>query len=145
MRGGRKLPVIPFLRFCVSAVIPRRAVLAMLLVAACGSTPEPPPNPIRLTIVNRHEENVTGALLRFDRELLRVDRVSTMGFREIQLRLAPADTVRVEGEPLVTGGRSSYRIEGRDGSPRLLEARWLLDGRLGPVIDPGEIRIEPAR
>ena len=124
---------------------PHGAALAVVVAACSSAPPPPPPNPIRLTIVNRNQENVTGALLRFDRELRRVDRVSSLGIADIQLRLAPADTVRVEGEPLVTGGRSSYRIEGRDGSPRLVEARWLLDGRLGPVIDPDEIRIEPSR
>ena len=88
-------------------------------------------NPVRLTLTNHSERTVTGALLRFDRDLSRVDRVSSGGFSTLKLRLAPANALRLEGGSLRPGERAVYELEGDGGPPRPLDGRWLVHGRLG--------------
>lgn len=112
-------------------------------------------NPVRLTLRNRTGAPVTGVLLRFDREIATVDvaRVSGSGstgagdgdasvFARRRLRHHPADTLRLDRGVLAPGEAVSYRIAGRDGPPRVLEARWLVgEGRYGARIGDGELSL----
>ncbi len=114
----------------------RADLLLAILLAACSARELK--NPVRLTLTNRSGKTVTGALLRFDRELTRVDLVSDTGFARLKLRLAPANTLRLEDGALPPGGRATYEIFGLGGPPRLREARWLVHGRLGPRLTKDE-------
>ena len=84
---------------------------------------------------------MTGALLRFDRELVRTDQVSAWGFEERSLRMSPANTLRLEGGRLWPGESVTYDIAGAGGSPRLLAARWIVDGRLGAELRGEEFEL----
>ena len=118
----------------------RFAVAGALALAACRGAPDPG-DPLELTLVNRTGGPVAGALLRFDGPLSRVDRLSRDGFSEIRLRVAPADTVRLEGGRLEPAQAATYEIAGVEGPPRLLDARWILEGdRMGPARRDQEIR-----
>jgi hypothetical protein len=118
----------------------RRLSLIAVLLAACAG-PEPA-NPVRLTLTNRTGGFVTGALLRFDREIAGADRISTWAFDKTSLRLSPANTLRMEGGRLLPGQGVTYDVTGVEGPPRLLAARWIVDdpGRLGPELSEEEIR-----
>lgn len=102
-----------------------------LVVGACAGVGRR--NPIDLELENRTGGPVEGALLRFDRDLATVDRLEGP-FASAELRLAQADTVRLTGGVLPDGSAAVYWIAGRDGAPRLLDARWIVDGRLGRRI-----------
>ena len=97
-------------------------------------------NPVRITLVNRSGAPVTGALLRFDRDIHRVDRLSRRGFEGARLRLDPPDTLRLEGGELEIEEAVTYEVIGVDGPPVLLEGRWLVDGEFGPKLTEREIR-----
>ena len=114
------------------------AFLPVLLPAACGARELR--NPVRLTLINRTGAPVTGVLLRFDRDLAAADRVSAQGPADLELRLAPADTLRISGGELLPGSAATYLVRGKDGPPRLLEGRWLIGGRLGRPLDRAEWR-----
>ena len=107
----------------------------LLAVAACGG--REPQNPARLTLINRTGGDVTGAVLRFDGELARVDPVAG-GFERTSLRLQPADTLRVEGGRLRPGDKATYRVAGRGGPPRLADAVWLVNGKRGRRLHENE-------
>jgi len=105
---------------------------------------------VRLTLRNRTGTPVTGVLLRFDREIATVDPVGpaeagdgdAFVFARRRLRHHPADTLRLDRGVLAPGETVSYRIAGRDGPPRVLEARWLVgDGRYGARIGDGELSL----
>jgi hypothetical protein len=84
---------------------------------------------------------VTGALLRFDRELERTDQISTWGFAERSLRMSPANTLRLEGGRLWPDESVTYDLAGAGGPPRLLAARWIVDGRIGREVAGEEIEL----
>ncbi len=73
------------------------ATLAILLCAGCVLKKKPPPDAVvQFELFNRGGRAVTGALLRFDRELESADHISEHGFESITLRMTPADTLRLE-------------------------------------------------
>ncbi len=92
-------------------------------------------------LTNRSKKTVTGALLRFDRDLSRVDRISSRGFPVLKLRLAPANALRLEGGTLRPGERAVYELVGDGGPPRPTDGRWLIDGRLGPRMMKDEFDV----
>lgn len=110
-----------------------------LLSAGCGAPPKAPANPARITLENRSGTAVTGVLLRFDREIERADPVGERVFERLTLRLAPADTLRIEGGRLGAEQRVTFSVKGIDGPPRVVEGRWIIDGRWGPALTPEEL------
>ncbi|MHC4548099.1 MAG: hypothetical protein ACYTEZ_04915 [Planctomycetota bacterium] len=110
-----------------------------LLLAACGGR-EPPRNPAQLTLVNRTGSPVHGAVLRFDRELARVDPIET-GFERARLRLHPADTLYLEGGRLPFRAEATYEVAGKGGAPLLLDGVWLVNGKRGPRLKENEARL----
>ena len=117
----------------------KAAALLALVASSCSARELK--NPVRLTLTNRSGKTVTGVILRFDRELTRAERTSANGFISIKLRLAPSDTLRLEGGRLQPGGRTVYQVEGKDGPARPLDGRWLIDGRLGPLLTKDEFGV----
>ena len=96
-----------------------------------------------MTLTNRTGRPVTGALLRFDRELVTIDAVSKRRFSRHELRMSPADTLSLQGGTLERGARVAYALTGANGTPALLEGRWLVDGKVGPRFGKGEAQTEP--
>jgi hypothetical protein len=94
-----------------------------------------------MTLVNRTGGEVTGAWLRFDREIASVDVVGEAAFADARLRISPADTLRLGGGRLGPGGRVRYELAGVGGPPRLLEGRWLVDGAFGPAITDDDLAL----
>ncbi len=117
----------------------RADLLFAILLAACSARELK--NPVRLTLTNKSGKTVTGALLRFDRELTRVDLVSDAGFARLKLRIAPANTLRAERGVLRPDGRAVYEVTGEGGPPRILDGRWLIEGRLGPLMTKDEFGV----
>jgi len=116
-------------------------LLLLLLPAVAGCGARELKNPVRLTLTNRSGGVVTGAVLRFDRELARVDRVSGDGFADTRLRTSPANTLRLEGGVVGPSQAVVYELTGRDGPPVLEEGRWLVRGTVGPRITDEEVRV----
>ena len=85
---------------------------------------------------------MTGVLLRFDREIERADPIGERRFEELTLRIVPADTLRAEGGRLPVGERAVFAVRGVGGPPRLVEGRWIVDGRWGLALTPKEITEE---
>ncbi|MEE8105600.1 MAG: hypothetical protein V3T86_08720 [Planctomycetota bacterium] len=100
------------------------------------------PATVTIELFNRSGSPVTGALMRFDRELKRVDRSSSRGFPDVDLRMSPADTLRLSGGTLQPGETAHYEVEGVDGPPQLLEGRWIEGDAAGREFGRGEFRIE---
>jgi len=124
--------------FAAWAVVAALASFAAL-VPACAGTPAGPVAPVTtLGLVNRTGAGVEGAVLRFDRELTRIEQVSSRGFPDRSLRLSPADTVRLAGATLAPGDHATYRFTAAAGPPVLVEARWIVGGKLGPRLGPEE-------
>jgi hypothetical protein len=118
-------------------------VLCVFFLPACSSPPKELGNPVRLTLKNRTNRSVTGVLLRFDREIKRVDNVSTTrALTRLTLRTAPADTLRAEGGSLQPGAEVVFEVLGRDGPPRPVEGRWIIAGSYGPAVVPEEMELE---
>jgi len=112
--------------------------------AGCGGGGRGNRNPTRLVLTNRTGAPVQGAVLRFDREILRVDRAGggPRVFSRVRLRMARADTLRLGGGSLPPGARVRYELAGAGGAPRLLEGRWLTGGRLGPPLGGDEVSLD---
>lgn len=117
------------------------ALALVLALAACGGVERRVANPARLTLVNRTGETVHGAVLRFDRELTRVEHLGRRGFAQARLRLSPADTLRLGEGELRHGEDTRYRVTGADGPPVFLDGRWLIEGKVGPPITQDEISL----
>ena len=126
----------------ILALVVCTALAAM--AAGCGGGGRCNRNPVRLVLTNRTGEPVQGVVLRFDRELLRVDRVGTGArvFSRVRLRMARADTLRLGGGSLAPGARVRYELTGAGGAPRLLEGRWLAGGRIGPPLHADEVTLD---
>jgi len=97
---------------------------------------------ISIELFNRSGAPVSGALMRFDRELKRVDRSSSNGFPDVDLRMSPADTLRLSGGTLQPGETVHYEIEGVGGPPQLVEGRWIEGDAAGREFGRGEFTTE---
>jgi len=97
---------------------------------------------VRVTLTNRSGQKTTGVMLRFDREISRADRLGDAGFARLTLRLSPADTLRAEDGSLPAGGAVAFLVLGKAGPPKVLEARWIVQGRWGAKLGPDEIAME---
>jgi len=118
------------------------AGLFFCLLAGCGGGPAAArANPARLRLVNRTGAVVQGVVVRFDREVVRVDFVVGTAFPEVRLRLDPPDTVRLAGGRMVPDGATVWRVAGKVGAPAVVEARWIVDGRLGPRLGDAELEL----
>ncbi|MGH7162203.1 MAG: hypothetical protein ACREID_01865 [Planctomycetota bacterium] len=122
----------------------RLRVLAALLVgSACALRRGPPKEPVVVvTVTNRTGGAVHGVVIRFDRELGRADPVSGLAFPRVDLRLAPADTLRLSGAVLPPGASACYRVHGASGRPLPLEGRWILERGATRPLGAGEVRAE---
>jgi hypothetical protein len=118
------------------------AVLLLLASGCGGGDRKLNKNPVRLTLTNRSGRDATGVMLRFDREIARADRIGDGGFFTLTLRLAPADALRAEGGTLKRGERMVLEVLGRGGPPRVLEGRWITDGKWGATLGPEEFELE---
>ncbi|MHC4959555.1 MAG: hypothetical protein ACYTGN_14405 [Planctomycetota bacterium] len=118
-------------------------MLCSVGLTACSSPPEPPGNPVRLTLRNATERRVTGVLLRFDRPIRRVDNISATRdqLARITLRTSPADTLRAEGGSLQPGETVVFEILGKGGPPLPLDGRWIIDGAYGPNLRPEDMEV----
>ena len=115
------------------------AALCLVLCAACVLKKKKPPDAVvQFELFNSGGRTVTGALLRFDRELEGADHISEHGFSSLTLRMTPADTLRLENGKLYAGQGAHYKVRGVDGPPQLVEGRWIIDGRLDRKLERGE-------
>jgi hypothetical protein len=115
------------------------ALATLAICAGCVLKKKPPPEAVvQFELFNGGGRTVTGAVLRFDRELESADHISGHGFDSITLRMTPADTLRLEDGRLYRGQRAHYRVRGVDGPPKLVEGRWIVDGRLDRKLERGE-------
>jgi hypothetical protein len=113
----------------------------LLTALGCGGTRQLN-NPVRLTLVNRTGGDVTGAWLRFDREIASFDRLGERRFDRARLRIRPADTLNLGDGRLGPGESVSYEIAGVGGPPRVVEGRWLVEGAIGSAITDADITLE---
>lgn len=117
--------------------------LAALLLAACSSIKvTAPKNPIRLTLTNKTEKVVDGAVLRFNRDLLRADLLTLGGFQTLEVRIAPANVVVAKGGQLGPGDSVTMELAGLGGPPEPEGGRWFIGGMMGPNIRKSEMKVE---
>jgi len=111
-------------------------VLALLLGGCSGGRALQ--NPVEFTLTNRTRKVASGVVLRFDRELERVDRLGPAPFRDVRLRVAAADTLELGGGELLPGRAVRLRVIGRGGAPHFVEGRWLRATGPGPTVKHDE-------
>ena len=127
-----------------AAVLFGIAALALFGMSGCAlnTSRDAVNSTISIELFNRSGAPVSGALMRFDRELKRVDRSSSNGFPDVDLRMSPADTLRLSGGTLHPGETAHYEVEGVGGPPQLVEGRWIDGDAAGREFERGEFTID---